>query len=305
MGYKYYIIDSFTDVAFGGVPVAVFPEADLIPDAYHKALSEEVVASDTVFIKNADTEAHRYSFLSYNEKGACIPGAHTMLAGIAALVNHHNESAEQPSAIKIDTTEDCIDAFVDPLSSRYPYVLKRKLNPTIDHFVPRNDEISSIIGLSGEDIATQKYRCAIAHCDTSYLFVPLMSYHAVREAEFINSAWSASSLPASLVDKVIVFAPNTDKSGADFHMRLLTRTAPPKADPAIGEAMPAFAGYLCDQVRVQKGTHCITIRRGENHGRQSFIQLEIDNTGTLPIQVRIGGSAVLTATGEIVTGEQE
>ncbi len=300
MSHKYYVIDAFTDIAFGGVPVAVFPEADKIPDAYHKALSEEVVACDTVFIKSLDSHAHRYSFLSYNEHGRCMTGAHALTAGLAALVAHQDEASPSTQAIKIDTIDDCIEAFIDPTSDRYPYVIRRKISPVIDHFVPSKDEVARIVGLSGEDIATQKYNCSITHCDAPYLVVPLKSYHAVREAEFNSAAWTASSLPTSLVDKILLFAPNTDRSGADVHMRLLTRNAPLKSDPAVGEAMPAFAGYLCDQSHVRKGTYSLTIKRGENQGRQSIIHLEMDNRESLPLQIRIGGSAVLTSVGEVM-----
>lgn len=299
MGYPYYIIDSFTDVAFGGVPVAVFPHANDIPEAYFKALSEEVVSCDTVFIKQIDAAENRFGFESFNEDGACVAGAHGLIAGIAALVSNNEAQIEQTSSLKIDTVEDCIEAFVDKRSKQFPYIIRRKITPLIDYFVPTSNEIALVTGLSGADIAAQKYNCAISNCDATYLFVPLKSYHAVREASFNLQAWSASSLPTSLVDKIVLFAPNTDGSGADFHMRLLERGAPANADPAVGDALPAFAAYLCSQKHVQKGTHSLTVKRGENQGRQSIIHLEIDNTEESPLQLRIGGAAVMTSKGEI------
>src|SRR5690606_37814936 len=102
------------------------------------------------------------------------------------------------------------------------------------------EEIASTIGLSPSDIASARYSTLIVSCGKPYLFVPLKSYHALREAAFHNREWGHSSLPQSLVDSLLLFAPNTDNKGGDFHARLLERSAGTTADPAIGEAMPAF-----------------------------------------------------------------
>lgn len=300
MSYKYFVVDSFTDVAFGGAPVAVFPDADTIPEPYLKALSEEVVAHDTVFIKNAHPEDGRFSFLSYDENGLCSTGAHELIAGMSVLFQYNSSVRDSGATIKIDTTEDCIEACYDQNSEQFPYVFKRKVHPVIDHYVPSTDDIANIIDLSAADIDINKYSRSIASCDAPYLIVPLKSYHAVREANFNNSAWSASSLPSSLVDKVLVFAPSTDKSGADFHLRLITRGAPAKSDPPVGDALPAFCAYLCAQTHVQKGTHSLTVKRGANEARQSIIHLEIDNTDEQPLNIRIGGASAVTSSGEII-----
>lgn len=299
MSYQYYIVDAFSDVAFGGVPVAVFPEATKIPPAYFHVLSEEINTTDSVFIEHTD-EKNRFIFHFFNRNGRCQPGAHSIIAGLAALRQHNDiQDDHTTTAIKIDTLEDSIDAFVDPDASEFPFLLKQTVSPTIDYFTPNLNETAEIIGLNAEDISIKHYSSLIASSGGPFLIVPLKSYIAVREAKFNLDAWSASSLPTSLVDKILLFAPNTDKDGADFHTRVLDKSRLGELDPPVGEVLPAFSAYLCEQKHVQRGTHSITIKRGPNDGRQSLLHLEIDNRGELPLTLRIGGSAVLTAQGEI------
>ena len=304
MSYEYFIVDAFTETPFGGVPVAVFPNAEFIPPAYRSVLCEETGASDAVFVQSitsAKTASEdRFGFEFFNAVGRTLPSAHTLIAGLAVLNETKSlAQAHGTQSLKIETPEDCIEAFVDTSVTACPYLLKQTLTPTLDNFVPIKQTIANIIGLSDSDIADTNYNCLIASCGVPYLFVPLKSYHAVREAHFNNGPWAASSLPTSLVDKILLFAPSTDQSGAHFHTRLLERNPVRGTDPAVGETLPAFAAYLCQQKHVQKGTQSITVRRGPNDGRQSHLHLEIDNREEQPLGLRIGGSAIVAAKGVI------
>ncbi len=300
MGYRYFIVDAFSDVVFGGVPVAVFPDADQIPPAFLRPLAEEVVADDTVFIHSIDP-GRRYGFRSYNSEGACVPGAHALIAGLAAL--KHSAQIQQvdgSTPIKIDTVEDAIEAYIDTSAKRFPFLLKEHLLPSIDRFVPEQDELANIIQLSADDISHRHYQSMISQCGKPILVVPLKSYHAVREAEISLNQWVQSSLPTSLVDEILVFAPSTDRSGADFHARLLVKGAARGSDPAVGDALPAFAAYLNAQDHVRKGTHSITVRRGANNERQSTLHLELDKREEEGLNIRIGGAAVVSSYGEVL-----
>lgn len=297
MSYQYYVVDAFSDSAFGGVPVAVFPDTSDVPHALYATLASEMLTSDTVFITRISA-GERYEFQFFDPSGERNPGAHTIVAGVQALITS-GELKNAAQSIKIETVDDCIEVNIDPEATRNPIMLSQSLMPEIDRYVPHDEQIASICGLNASDISS-KYRPLVASCGKPYLIVPLKSYQAVREANFNYSHWSESSLPSHLVDKILLFAPSTD-SGADFHTRLIELGGKASIDPAVGEVMPAFAAFLCAQKSVNLGTHSFTVRRGANHARQSHLQIEMDNREDTALKIRIGGCAVATSKATILT----
>ncbi|MFT7561365.1 MAG: trans-2,3-dihydro-3-hydroxyanthranilate isomerase [Flavobacteriales bacterium] len=300
MSYHYFVVDAFTETAFGGVPVAVFPDTSDVPHALYATLASEMVSADTVFISK-HRDCNRFEFQVFDQYGEAQPGAHALIAGIEALVKSEQiDLIDGKAQIKLDTVEDCIEAHIDLSSSKHPILLKQVLNPLHDRFVPSPAEIAALLGLNEADIVEGKYSTLITSCGKPYLIVPVKSYLAVREASFHQNIWARTTLPQNLVDKILLFAPNTDSSGADFHARLITQKASNHSDPAVSEAMPAFAAYLCMQESVQTGTHSFTVRRGANEARQSYIHIEMDNTDEPSVNVRIGGSAKATTSAHIL-----
>ncbi len=295
MSHPYYIVDAFAENAFSGVPVAVFPAADTISQALAKTLAGEMLAADVVFIRKGN--GVDFSLQAFHEGQSASAGAHCMIAAASGLIHHGLlEVIDNKAHFLFEQAE----VHIDLANTRHPILISQKIEPTIDRYTPGTDDIASTIGLNTSDISTARYTSLIVSCGKPYLFVPLKSYHALREAAFHNREWSQSSLPQSLVDSLILFAPNTDNQGGDFHARLLERGTGATSDPAIGEAMPAFAAYLCEQQSVQQGTHSFSVRRGANGARQSLIQLEMDNSGEPTIKIRIGGSTAITSKAELL-----
>lgn len=304
MSFRYYIIDAFAEKAFSGVPVAVFPDASDIPENLEATLAGEMQATDCVFIRPEQTSQNQvpsFELSAFHQGRPANAGAHSLLAAASGLLKTGQIKLDHARAeFAFVRPQGKAEVFVNLANIQHPILISQTISPSIDRFTPGIEEIASTIGLSSSDIASARYSTLIVSCGKPYLFVPLKSYHALREAAFHNREWSHSSLPQSLVDSLLLFAPNTDNKGGDFHARLLERNAGATSDPAIGEAMPAFAAYLCEQKSVQQGTHSFGVRRGANDGRQSLIQLEMDNEGTPDIKVRIGGASVVTSTAEIL-----
>ena len=70
-------------------------------------------------------------------------------------------------------------------------------------------------------------------------------------------------------------------------------------DPATGAAVAAFAGVVRHFDKPTDGTHYLRIEQGVDMARPSMIDLEIDiHAGNLKA-VRIGGQAVVIASGEL------
>ena len=80
-------------------------------------------------------------------------------------------------------------------------------------------------------------------------------------------------------------------------MRLLGSRIGLYEDPPVGNAMPAFASYLCSFDFMQKGTYTFAVDRGDALYRRSVLNLEMDHKGEDTLTIRVGGSAVMVAEG--------
>ena len=56
MDLKFYTLDVFSDKVFGGNPLAIFPEADLLSDDLMQRIASEINYSETVFIQKPISE---------------------------------------------------------------------------------------------------------------------------------------------------------------------------------------------------------------------------------------------------------
>ncbi len=57
--YTYYTADVFTNQAFNGVPLPVFPDASGLTDIQMQKIANELNASNTIFLLPADDENTR------------------------------------------------------------------------------------------------------------------------------------------------------------------------------------------------------------------------------------------------------
>ena len=261
-----------------------------------------MTTSETVFIEQEGEG--EFALRTFSHQGEQGFAAHTSIAALKAIQHSGLIDREKDfGVIKLISQDGIVSGCIEHKDGQETILVSKKIEQRFDSFTPNSEDIANIIGLRSNDIDTYNYRSLIVSTGINassapHLFVPLKSYTAIREAYFNRKAWTQSSLPTSLVDKIFLFAPNTDQKGDDFHGRLLDGNSN-VSDPAIGEATPAFAAFLCQQKNVQKGTHVFTIRRGANEARQSHLHVEMDNFGDEQLNLRIGGRAFVTAQAQL------
>jgi trans-2,3-dihydro-3-hydroxyanthranilate isomerase len=296
--YTYYTADVFTDQAFHGVPLPVFPDASGLTDEQMQKISNELNASSTIFLlptvdENSrkirvfsieivqPTTLHAILAASYilAKTTITLTNKHTLISLISTMKGHNQIINSYVSKNE--------DGDVDIIQQTYD------THAAIDYYTPTTEELAAMLSLNPADISFDHYRPLIVSCGVPYLIVPIMSYTAIREAKFNESAWSNSSAPSSLAQEILLFANNTDDNPADFHARLLGPAIAHHEDPPIGGAIAAFANHICDHPHVQTGTHIFGIQRGANDARKSLFYVEMDNKQSKDLTIRVGGYGVL------------
>jgi len=299
MKYTYYIADVFTQQIFNGAQIAVFPQADGLNAENMALIARELNLSETVFIFHHLEKNNRRRMRIFSPLAEVDFGGHPVIAaGYVLGLCGDIELSLPVNPVIFEQNAGAIEVNISSENGQPSFVqFSRKVTSLIDHFAPSDEELAQFLGIAQSELDHKKYSPRLVSCGLPYLVVPVWSYDSVRKARFNYAAWSQSIAPQTAAQEILLFAPKSPFSDADFNVRLLGPRIGLHDDPPVGSAMPTFCSYLCSFEHTQKGTHAFSVDRGEANTRRSVISLEMDNKREESLTVRIGGHAVLVAEG--------
>lgn len=295
----YKIVDVFTQQAFGGAQITVFPDASALNDQQMQNIAREINHSESVFVvpgaAGGDTELKIFS-----PRGPRPPGSHSCVAAAYVLAQGgHFQFANDRCDTRLSHQGQPLHISLQRQDGRLHTQLSRQLQPEIDRYVPEHQELQQILGLGEHDIERIKARCLFVSCDIPYLIVPLRSMEALYRARYHAEAWAQSSASSIPVSEVLLYCRDSEHPSADFHLRLVGPQISPQDDPPVGAAVPAFAAYLREIQQLGEGTHSFWVERGRRSARQSLLKVELLYKASAPLTVKVGGDAVLVGEGQL------
>ncbi|MCW8884913.1 MAG: PhzF family phenazine biosynthesis protein [Motiliproteus sp.] len=306
MEYQYFLADAFTSQPYSGAQIAVFPDAEGLSEVDMQKMARELNHSESVFVLPPENPKNNFKLAIYSPNREVHAGAHTLIAsayvlaekGRIPLMDEHAPALLENQGALIQVHISHRDGT--PTLMQY----SQQISPTIDRFVPLNQDIATMLSLSESDLQIPQYQQLLVAQNQPYLVVPVRSLEALSKARFNFDAWSSSTAPATMVQEVLLVTEQTETTSADFHARLLGPQIGLQDDPPVGPALPAFAGYLCAHDGIKHGTHILTVERGIDETRKSLLHMEIDKKKHAPITLRVGGEAVLVGEGVLYLQHQ-
>lgn len=299
MQYKYYITDVFTNKAFNGAQIAVFPNADGLDQTQMQLMARELNLSETAFVypTTNGTGKRRIRIFSPNAEidfaGHPIIAVGHVLASIGEI-----KLEEKFTHLVIEENIGDIDVNISHADGKPELVqFEMKSQAVVDNYVPMDAHLADMLGLNETDIESIKYQTKLVSVDDAYLIIPIRTFDAVRKAQFNYSSWSHSVAPSCMAKEILLFVTQSDVPVSSFHARLVGPDIGINEDPPIASAIPAFSGYLCAQKNVAKGRHAFVVDRGMQSTRKSVISVEIDNNEGKENIVRVGGPAIIVGEG--------
>ena len=295
--YKYYIADVFTTEIFSGAQIAVFPKAASLSKQQMQLIARELNLSETVFIFSVN--ADKWVMRIFTPLSELDFAGHPVIAAAFVLASCGELSLTQAITSMVfqqNTGDVAVNISAENGKPRF-IQFTRKVTSIIDHFTPTDEELAAILSLPVSTLDHKKYAPRLVCSTLPYLVVPVWQYDSVRNAKFNEAAWSQSSAPQSAAQEILLFSPKTPFTNADFNVRLLGSRIGLFDDPPVGNAMPAFASYLCSFDFLQKGTYTFSVDRGDTNNRRSVLNLEMDHKGEELLTIRVGGEAVMVAEG--------
>ena len=308
--YNFIQLDVFTDRAFAGNPLAVFPEADGITDEQMQQIAREMNLSETVFVLPSDKEGvtRRLRIFTPNSElpfaGHPIVGTWNCLAREGVVprpedgtgrVHLKHEVGIGVLPIEIDF-KDGLPASVTMTQGTFD------IRSEIDDWQEQAD-IARALGLAREDLDETLPIQAVSTGNTM-LLVPVRTL-----ADLGNCRPNQNLLDDIFARNEVLrggtgcyaFTRETIEIGeARAHARFFVGMGIGE-DPATGSAAGPLGGYLVhhDATRVDPvdGVYEFVIEQGDFINRPSRIGLEVKGAPGKVEEVRVSGQSVVVARG--------
>ncbi|MEW5008980.1 MAG: PhzF family phenazine biosynthesis protein [Cycloclasticus sp.] len=297
----YYTLDVFTNTAFQGAQIAVFPHADTLPEEALARIARELNLSETVFIYSTD-DSQTFKLRIFSPQGEVEFAGHPILATAHVLVETGQVVLEGSyTSILLKQKSQDIMANISATDDGSQFVqFTLQSSPVVDRYAPTGSELAQLLSIDESDIEHSSYHTRLVSDGLPYLIVPLKSQQAVEKARFDLNAWSQSSAPTMAAQEILLFSAKTTSSDSNFHGRLVGPSIGLNEDPPIGSAMPVFAAYIASHDDVRDGTYSFAIDRGAAESRRSLLQVEMDKRTGRSITLRVGGDSVLVSKNELL-----
>jgi trans-2,3-dihydro-3-hydroxyanthranilate isomerase len=283
----YLLYDVFTDRAFEGNPLAIFPDSAL-DDATMQRIARELNLAESVFLARGDSRA-------------------------AATVRIFTPLREMPFAghPTIGTSIALVEELKWVSADTYRFVLRERIGDvpvSIDTGPPRvawlttppvtfeaKIERALAASLLGLDLAAIRpdLEPQIAGAGAPFLYIGLADAAAVDRAVLDEGAMRKSAIAGAIVG-VYVFAQTAEGAYA----RMFAPMSGIAEDPATGSATGPLYAYLSRYGKLADGNEFVN-RQGVAMGRPSVLRVRLTWDGDALDRIEVGGSAVLVGKGHL------
>jgi trans-2,3-dihydro-3-hydroxyanthranilate isomerase len=304
MDLPFHTLDVFTDRAFGGNPLGVFPYASHLPTELMQRVAREMNLSESVFLGPPETPAGTARIRIFTP-GVEVPFAGHPTVGTAiylasgghakGLDEHGNGTTtlvleENVGPVPVEVRfEDHAAVF-----ARFTTALPPEHRPS-----PHTPaDLAAMVGLTPDDVEDGAGRLhpEMVSCGLPYHIIPVKSVDAVRRAVLDMALWK-SMVADGWAHHVYLVCMGGKGDGVDVRVRMFAPGSGVPEDPATGSAAAALGGYLAAADGRASGTLSWHVEQGLEIGRPSLIEVEADRVDGATTAVRVGGSAVFVSRG--------
>jgi trans-2,3-dihydro-3-hydroxyanthranilate isomerase len=297
---RYHRVDVFTDRAFTGNPLAVFPDADEIDASWMQTIAREMNLSETVFVCTATTPGAdlRLRIFTVDRElpmaGHPVIGAHYVLAATGRLALQRGTTTVQAELgvgvlpVELEGDGESVHAVV--MTQRAPSV-----GPAIQDRALVASAIGLPVGRLMPDLPVR-----VVDTGVPWLMVPVVDARALA-AVAPRADLCRELAQVAGTDAFYAFTQETqdpDCAVRARHVWFGPLTA--GEDPVTGSAAGCLACYLVlEQVLLAAPTADIAIEQGVEIGRVGKVRAFVDAEGTRVRRIRVGGAAVHVGDGEL------
>jgi len=308
--YHFLQFDVFTDRAFCGNPLAVFPEAEGLSDDQMMKIAREMNLSETVFVLKPESEKvlrRLRIFTPVREipfAGHPIVGTWTALAqeGVVPLPDGGNGRQRILHEVGIGVLPVDIDFkdghAIQVVMTQGAFEILHEIDDAQEQA-----EVARSLGLAREDL-DENLPIQVITTGLSCMAVPIRSLADLRDIR-VNTSLLAEIYTRYGGTGCHAFSRETLEVGESrAHARFFAPADNIPEDPATGSACGALGAYLVHHdalsLEPEDGRYRFVIEQGDFIHRPSRINLDVKGQAGRVEEVKVGGRAVLVARGEVI-----
>jgi trans-2,3-dihydro-3-hydroxyanthranilate isomerase len=302
MALDYILVDVFTDHAFGGNPLAVFPNGRSVPPELMPKIARELNLSETTFVLPAKDSANDFwvriftptkelPMAGHPTIGTAFVLARERFIDVAEDMDDFSENVIFEEGVgPVPVTLDFLDGELNMITMEQPL-------PQFEGEITDRAGVAAMLSLSESDLAD--YPVEMVTCGVPFTIVPLRSMEVVRKAVARPDLIEA----ISAAPEVYLFTAETDQPGTKVRSRMFAPTFGIAEDPATGAAGGPLGCYLVKHgLAGANGVAQIICEQGFEMGRPSILHITIDYDETDFTRVRVGGQCVMVGRGSLNIG---
>ena len=304
--YDFYQVDVFTNQAFGGNPLAVFPDATGLDTPTMQKIALEMNLSETTFVFPATTPEANFKVRIFTPSqelpfaGHPVVGTHWTLARLGKYI------LKEPVTIaKFELGAGIRAAALQVQGGKVTKVIMDQQKP--EFIATANaDQVTRIekaLGLKSDAIRATNWPVQAVSTGLRQLFVPIRSLAEVQTQDPSKLDTPALVKVCAELDPTgnglmggscMVLTLDTQTPGVHVHTRFFVPGAGIAEDPATGSANGGLGGYLVENkiVAATLPTTHIASEQGVEMGRPSRIDIEVDGEPGNISMIRVGGEVV-------------
>ena len=300
---KFYQADVFTDMPFGGNPVAVIPDALGLSDEELQQIAREMNLSETVFVFPPTDSAAAVKIRIFTPTREIPFAGHPVLGTFFVLGKLERIPLKEP--VTRVCHECSIGVFPVELHVLKGEILRVVMSQPKPQFLgavePVKDlfEVAAALGLSKDLITRTNLPVEVVSTGLPVLIVPVRTLTAVRS--IVPDTVVINDLCARYgANGLMVFTTVTVEEFADVHTRMFAPSIGILEDPATGSASGALGAYLVHNGVVEVGPMTeIIAEQGYEIERPSRIVIQVESDDDAIQGVKVGGQVVMMAEGTL------
>lgn len=298
--YNFYQLDVFTQKAFRGNSLAVFHEAKDLSEDEMQEIAREMNLSETVFVLPSEKALRRLRIFTPKQElplaGHPVVGTWNLLAQLGVTPQAENGFVEILQELKLGVLPVEIE-FRDEKPFRVVMTQGKFEAGEIISDEREIERLAEGLGLKITDFDLRE-NLPIQTVSTGIkaLAVPLASLEALSRCRINSSLLSEVYLAHGAIG-CYAFAFETVEKESRVSARFFAPDDGIAEDPATGSAAGSLSGYLIYHEAIE--TDKFTIEQGDFMKRPSRIFAEVSGEKGNVEKVKIGGSSVIVAKGEV------
>ena len=307
--YPFTQLDVFTDQRFAGNPLAVFNEPKGLTDEQMSKIAREMNLSETVFVLPSTAEGALRRLRIFTPMREIPFAGHPIVGTWNALAREGivppPDSGSGTTRIQHEVGIGVLPVEIEFNDGQPVRVVmtqgKFEILAEIDDS-QEQAELARALGLNREDL-DESLPIQVITTGLSCLAVPIRSLADLRDCR-INATLLADIYTRHGATGCHAFTRETLEVGESrAHARFFAPADNIPEDPATGSACGALGGYLIHHGALSlepvDGKYIFVIEQGDFINRPSRVGLEVTGGPGDVKQVRIGGSSVIVARGEV------